>query len=72
MDNDCDEPFVDDIGIENIPPFRIAARTDYVNGWEKAVCVVCENIDEKVGLEMTINQLPCNATGSCPSNETVN
>jgi hypothetical protein len=55
MDNDCDEPFVDEISIENIAPFRINAKTDYDNGWKKPVCVVCENIDEKVGIEMVID-----------------
>ena len=35
MDNDCDEPFVDEIGIENFAPFRINAKTDYDNGWKK-------------------------------------
>ena len=32
---------------------------------------MCENIDERVGIEMTIDQLPCNVTGNCPSNNTV-
>jgi hypothetical protein len=71
LDNDCDEPFVDNIGIENSAPFRINAKTDYDNGWKKPVCVVCENIDEKVAVEMTMNQIPCNASGNCPSEETV-
>jgi hypothetical protein len=54
MDKDCDEPYVDNVGIVNLPPFRINAKTDYDNGWVKPVCVVCENIDEKVGIEMNI------------------
>jgi hypothetical protein len=33
MDNDCDEPFVDEIAIENYEPFRLKAKTDYENGW---------------------------------------
>ena len=71
MDNDCDEPFVDGIGIENFAPFRINAKTDFDNGWKKSVCIVCENIDEKVGLEMVIDQIPCSVSGTCPSKETV-
>jgi len=33
MDNDCDEQYVDGIGIEPFAPFRINAKTDFDNGW---------------------------------------
>ena len=66
MDNDCDQPFLDGITIDD--KFRISAITDFTSGWNDPVCVVCENKDEKVGIEITIDQLPC--TSNCPTSKT--
>ena len=54
LDNDCDEPFVNGIMIDSEAPFRISAFTDFEKGWTDPVCVMCENIDEKVGVEVSI------------------
>lgn len=71
MDNDCDEPYVNGIEISLVAPFNIIARTDYLFGRVEPVCIVCENIDERVGIEITIDQLPCNSSGNCPDNSTI-
>lgn len=55
MDNDCDEPFADGIEIEDFGEFRIRAKTDSPGGRVSPVCVVCENIDEIVGIEINID-----------------
>jgi hypothetical protein len=65
-DNDCDEPYADGIEIENYLDFKIKAKTDFPGGRNSAVCIVCENIDEIVGIEMIIDQQPCDVTGNCP------
>jgi hypothetical protein len=44
---------LDGIKIDN--KFRISAYADYIAGWKDPVCVVCENKDEKVGIEITID-----------------
>jgi hypothetical protein len=58
MDNDCDEPFADGIEIDNYGSFNIKSKTNFPNGRISNVCVVCENIDERVGIEITIDQTP--------------
>ena len=55
MDNDCDEPFLNGIMIDNGAPFKISAYTDFPKGWKDPVCVMCENIDEKVAVEITVD-----------------
>ena len=55
MDNDCDEPYAGGIEIENFKDFSIKAKTDFPPGRNSAVCIVCENIDERVGIEMIID-----------------
>ena len=55
MDNDCDEPYAGGIEIENFGDYKIKAKTNFPQGRNARVCVVCENIDEKIGLEMMID-----------------
>ena len=62
MDNGCDQPFIDGISIDD--KFRISAISNFIGGWKDPVCVVCENADDKVGIEITIDQTPC--TNNCP------
>lgn len=64
MDNDCDEPFANGILIDNFGSFDIKAKTNFPNGRRSNVCVVCENIDEKVGIEITIDQSPASNSNS--------
>ena len=44
--------------------FKISAYTDFAEGWTDPVCVMCENIDEKVGIEIFVTQNACK--GNCP------
>jgi hypothetical protein len=67
MDNDCDEPFTGGIEIENFKDFKIKAKTSFPGGRIHKVCVVCENIDMKVGIEINIDQFPCSETKNCPA-----
>ena len=61
-DKDCDMPFIDGISIDG--QFNISAVTDYIKGWSDPVCIMCQNKDEKVGIELVIHQKPC--TTNCP------
>jgi len=67
MDKECDEPFADGIEIENFEDFKIKSKTDFPGGRLSSVCVVCENIDEKVGIEIDIDQQPCAVSNNCPA-----
>lgn len=55
MDNDCDEPYAGGIEIEDFKDFMIKAKTNLPGGRVHPVCVVCENIDETVGIEINID-----------------
>ena len=67
MDNDCDEPYTGGIDIDNFGDFKIKAKTSYPGGRVHPVCVVCENIDMKVGIEINIDQQPCSVSKNCPA-----
>lgn len=56
MDSDCDEPYTGGIAIDNFGDFKIKAKTSFPGGRVHPVCVVCENIDMKVGIEINIDQ----------------
>ena len=70
MGPDCQQPYLDGISISNTAPWTISAVSNYVKGWNDPICIVCKNKHQKVGVELTINQLPCNATKNCPADYT--
>jgi len=55
MDKGCDEPFAGGIQIEDFEDFKIKAKTNFPEGRVSPVCVVCENIDSRVGIEINID-----------------
>ena len=69
MGADCQAPYLDGITISDKAPWTISAVSNYNLGWDDPVCIVCENEDKKVGVEMTISQLPCTATKNCPKED---
>ena len=54
--------------IGNDAPFKISASTNVQEGFSYAICLMCENIDEKVGIELNVIQTPCKETNNCPKN----
>ena len=66
MGSDCQAPYVDGISIDSSSPWKISAVSNYLLGWSDPVCIVCRNQDEQTGFQMTIDQLSCNTTNSCP------
>jgi len=67
MGSDCQNPYLDGISVDSKAPYKINAVANYVVGWSDQVCLVCENVDQKVAIEITIDQLPCNLTNNCPA-----
>ena len=66
MGSDCQAPYLDGVAVDTSAPWKISAVTNYISGWNDPVCVVCENKDEKVGFEMSIDQIPCATSKNCP------
>jgi len=69
MGADCQAPYLDGILVDSAAPWKINALTNYVAGWKDPVCVVCENKDEKVGFQMTIDQVACSVSKNCPKDD---
>ena len=55
LDNNCDEPFFDDIWIDSSN--KISAVTDFVGSWKDPVCIVCKNIYLKFKLKSPLINL---------------
>jgi len=55
MGSDCKLPYTDGISVDTSAPWKISAVSNNVTGFKDPVCVVCENKDETVGFQMTID-----------------
>jgi len=62
---DCKSNYTGGIYVDEKAPFGIFAHTDFPEGWNNQVCLICENQNVTRSIQIEVNQLNCNDTGNC-------
>ena len=63
---DCNQSYVFGISVDSRAPYGIFAITDFPDGWIDPLCLICENKDEIVSVQIEVDQLSCSQSGNCP------
>lgn len=57
---DCKQSYEDGIILDNRTSlFNISAITNFPDGWIDPLCLICENKDEIVSVQIEVDQLSC-------------